>query len=359
MTLFLHVARRALLAFVASLAAVVALFLVVDFAEHSSVFAGPGWLQAVATIYAHRAMVVAYQTAPAAMLLAAAITASDLRRTREYTALRALGLGPWRVVAPVLTVALAVAIVLGYAGDAIVVGATARADEIMANRFHRATSFRRDHERKRWFRGEGGRRIYHLRGGSDEKAFERVTILDVSQDFRLVRRIDAARMSPGAEAGTWLLEDVAERSFQSDGSVETSFAQRRSYDFEEDPGAFAVRPGRPAQMRIATLREQVELRRRLGLPSHDFALEAHNRLAYPLAGIPAGLLALGLALRRERKGHLTAALVESVAISVVFWALQGVCWSLGVSGRLAPVVAAWAPDALFFLAGLVAVRRHA
>jgi lipopolysaccharide export system permease protein len=79
---------------------VVALFLVVDFAEHSSVFAGPGWFQAVLALYAHRALVVAYQTAPAAMLLAPAITASDLPRTREYTALRALGLGPWRVAWP-------------------------------------------------------------------------------------------------------------------------------------------------------------------------------------------------------------------------------------------------------------------
>jgi lipopolysaccharide export system permease protein len=358
MTLFLHLARRALLAFVASLAAVVALFLVVDFAEHSSVFSGPGWLEAVLVLYAHRALVVAYQTAPAAMLLAAAVTASDLRRTREYTAMRALGLGPWRVVAPVLTVALAIAVALGYAGDAIVVGATARADEIMATRFHRAT-FRREHERKRWFRGEGGHRIYHLRGGTEARAFERVTVLDVSEDFRLVRRIDAARMVPGGEAGTWDLDEVAERTFRPDGSVETTFAPRRSYRFEEDPGAFAVRPGRPAQMRTATLREQVALRRRLGLPSHDFALEAHNRLAYPLAGIPAGLLALGIALRRERKGHLTAALVESVAVSVLFWGLQGVCWSLGVSGRLSPAVAAWAPNALFLLAGALAVRRHA
>src|SRR5512141_691418 len=80
-TLFLHVARRALFAFIGSLVAVVGLFLVVDFAENASVFRGEGWIAAVLALYANRSAVVAYQIAPAAMLLAAAITASDLRRT--------------------------------------------------------------------------------------------------------------------------------------------------------------------------------------------------------------------------------------------------------------------------------------
>ena len=356
MTLFLHIARRALAAFAGSLAAVVALFLVVDFAENASVFTGPGWLSAVAALYANRATVLAYQTAPAAMLLAAAVTASGLRRTREYTALRALGLGPWRLAGPVLAVAALVAVALAWIGDAVVVEATARADEIMATRFHRS-AFQRGLERKRWFRGRDGHRIYHLRGGSDQGAFERVTVLEVGDDFRLARRIDAARMAPGAGAGEWILDDVAERSFTADGHVATTFAARRTYRFDEDPGSFAVRPGRPAQLRRRELTEQIALRRRLGLSSRDFALEWQGRLAYPLAGIPAGLLALGLALRRERKGHLTAALVEAVAVSLAFWAVQALCWSLGVSGRLSPALAAWSADALCLVAGVAAMRR--
>ncbi len=358
MTLFLHVARRALLAFVVSLGAVVALFLVVDFAENASVFTGPGWLAAVVALYVNRTAVVASQTAPAAMLFAAAVTASDLRRTREYTALRALGLGPWRVALPVVAVAALVAAGAGWLRDAVVVEASARADEIMATRFHRASATAA-HERQRWFRGRGGHRIYHLRAGTEEATFERVTILEVSEAFRLSRRIDAARMRPGAGTGEWILDDVSERSFHADGSVVLAVWPNRTYLFEEDPGAFAVRPGRPAQMRRGVLREQITLRQRLGLPARDFTLEWHNRLSYPLATIPAALLALAIALRRERKGHVTASLVESVAVSLGFWALQAICWSLAVSGRLSPVIAAWSPDLLLLAIGMVALRRYA
>ena len=358
MTLFLHIARRAVAAFVASLVAVVGLFLVVDFAENASVFRGEGWIAAVIALYANRAAVVAYQTAPAAMLLAAAITASDLRRTHEYTAMRALGLGPWRVVVPVLSVAMLVAAGIAWLDDAVVVDATARADEIMATRFHRVGGFQRASERKRWFRGRGGRRIYHLRGGG-ERGFERVTILEVTPAFHLSRRIDALRMTPGPGAGEWRLDGVSERSFQDDGTVATSFYTSRVYRFDEEPEAFAIRAGRPAQMRRAVLGEQIALRRRLGLPAQDFALEWHEKIAYPLAGIPAGLVALGLALRRDRKGHLTAAVVEAVAVSFAFWAVHGLCWSFGLSGRIPPAVAAWAPDALFLALGAAAVKRYA
>ncbi len=359
MTLFRHLFRRAALAFVGSLVAVVALFLVVDFAENATAFRGQGWVRAALALYANRAAEVAYQTAPAAMLLAAAVTASDLRRTREYTAMRALGLGPWRVVAPVVAVAALVAVGLAWVDDAVVVEASSRAEAIMANQLHRSAGYARDHEPKRWFRGRGGHRIYHLRGGSESSSYERVTVLEVTEAFRLSRRIDAARMSPGPAPGEWVLDDVTERTFHPDGTVSTVFAARRTYQFDEDPAAFAVRAGRPAQMRRAVLATQIALRRRLGLPARDFALEWQNRFAYPLAGIPAGLLALGLALRRERKGHLTTALMEAVAVSLAFWGVQGLCWSLAAAGRLSPALAAWTPDLLFLLAGFTAIRRYA
>jgi lipopolysaccharide export system permease protein len=303
-------------------------------------------------------MQVAYQTAPAAMLLAAAVAASGLRRTGEFTALRALGLGPWRIAAPVLAVAALVAAALVALGDLAAVEATARADEIMATRFHRMGGLAHAAERKRWFRGRAGR-IYHLRGGGEGGVFENVTILEVTPEFRLARRVDAAHMRPGAQPGEWILEDGAERAFAADGAVETASFARRAYHFDEDPGAFAVRPGRAAQMARAVLREQVALRRHLGLASQDFALEWQRRFAYPLAGIPAALVALGLALRRERKGHLTASLVEAVCVSFAFWAVQGVAVSLGATGRLSPEAAAWGPDLLLAAVGAWAVRRLA
>jgi lipopolysaccharide export system permease protein len=352
------VARRALTAFLGALAAVVALFLAVDFAENASVFRGPGWMAAAALVYLNRAAFVAWQTAPAAMLLAAALTASGLRRTREYTALRALGLGPWRVAAPALAVAALAAAAMSWLGDAVATDAGARADAIMSQRFGSGGPPPRWQERASWFRGRGGRRIYHLREATEDGAFERVTVLELGADFRLERRIDADRMVPGAAPGEWVLSAGAERRFLPEGIATDAFA-RRAYAFGDQADAFAVRAGRPAQMRAGVLGRQIDLRRALGLPVAEYVLEWHNKWAWPAAGIPAGLLALALALRRDRRGHFTAALVESVATSLAFWLAHGLCFSLGLSGALPPAAAAWTADALFLAAGVLLLRRLA
>lgn len=355
MRLLRYVAWKAVTAFAGSLAVVVVIFLAVEFAENAGLFSGPGWVPAALQVLAYRAAAFAYQTAPAAMLLAAAVTASGLRRTREYTAMRAVGLGPWRVAGPVLLVAAVAAAALTVFDDAVVVGASARADEIMAKRFQRG-GMGRWQEPKRWFRGRDGRRVYHLRGTGEGGAYERVTVLELTPDFRLERRIDAARMGPGP-SGAWTLEGVEERTFAPDGSLRLERHEQKAYRFEEDPEAFSVRPGWPAQMRRAVLDEQVGVRRRLGLPTADYELELARKIAYPAAAIPAALLALALALRRDRRGYLTASLVESVAVSLAFWGLQGIAWSLGRSGRLPPTAAAWLPDAVLLGAGAWALRR--
>ena len=356
MTLFLHLARRTLVAFLGALLAVVVLFVAVEFAEGASLFQGEGAIRDALLVYLYRAAAVAWQTAPAAMLLAASLAATGIRRTREYDAMRALGLGPWRVAAPVLAVAFLVAGGLVIFDDLFAAGAAARADEIKASRGKGVAAWSRWQERKTWFRGRDGKRIYELRAAGPDGSFERVTVLEVGPGFRLVRRLDAARMLPGPQ-GDWILEDVEERRFLPGGEMSLDRADRRSYRFDEDPMAFAVRPGWPAQMRREVLAEQVAVRSRLGLPTAEFQLEWHRKLAYPFAAVPASLLALALALRRGRKGFVTASLVEAVGVSLAFYGMQGLAWSMARSGQLPPAAAAWLPDAVFAVAGLWALRR--
>lgn len=361
MILARYVATKALAAFLAALGGVVGVFLVVDFVDNAHVIRGAGWLPVALELYANKAAVVMVQTAPAAMLLGVAVAVSGLRQTREWTALRSVGLGPWRVALPVVAAALLAGLAMAGLQDLVGVQAAQRAEEISATRFQRGASNRRWlawREPKRWFRGADGRRIYHLRGTLPGGGFERVTVLEVTSTFRLWRRLDAVRMTPG-KAGAWHLEEVEERTFDEDGTSHLTRNDVREVFFDEPPGSFDLAPGRPSQLRYAVLSTQIELRRRLGQPSAEFELERANRLAYPLAAVPGVLLAVALALRRNRRGHVSSALLEAVGLSMALWAAQGVCWALGRSGRLPPDAAAWAPDLLFLAAGLLAVRRSA
>lgn len=358
MILFRYVALRALLATLAAQAGVLAIYLAVDFVDNASAFSGPGWGWAVLELYANKAAVVAYQTAPSALLLGSALAVSGLRKTREWTAMRSVGLGPWRLAAPVLAVAILFSGAMALLNDAVGVRAAERVEEILGTRFVRGGARQRWQalrQPKRWFRSPDGRRVYHLRGALPGGGFEGATVLELTPDFRLARRIDAAAMRP--VDGGWLLSDVEDRAFLPDGTARFEHADARRYEFSEPPEAFAIVPGRPAQMRLATLTHQIGLRRLLGQRVADFELERHGRGATPLLGVAACVIAIALALRAGRRGHVAAALLEAVGLSLALWAGQGVSMAMGLSGRLSPAAAAWGPVALFAVVGLAALRR--
>ncbi len=358
MILFAYVARRTLVAMLGAFAGVVTLYLAVDFVDNSAGFSGHGWVRAALELYANKSVVVAREIAPAAMLLGASVAVSGFRATREWTAMRAAGLGPWRLAVPVLAVTFGAGLALVILHETVGVRAAERAEEINALRFGRGGDKRRflaAREPKRWFRGVDGRRIYHLRGHLPDGGFENVTVLEVDERFRLVRRIDAERMRPAG--GEWILENVEDRAFAADGAMTLASADARKFRFDEPPEAFSVVAGSPSQMRWRTLVDQIGLRRRLGLPTVEFELDRDNRIAYPFAAVPGALLALALALRRNRKGHVSAALGEAVGVSLLFWAVQGISWAIALSGRLPTEVAAWAPNVIFLAVGVVAVRR--
>ena len=193
MILFRYIAGRTAWAILAAMVGVVTIYLAVDYVDNSGSFTGPGALPAVLELYANMSLVVIRQVAPAAMLLGAGVAVSGLRQTREYTALRAAGLGPAFVTGPVVAVVLLFGLGLVVLHEAWGVHAALRVDEIRAYRFKKGDSERRLEEArapKRWFRGQDGRHIYHLRGNLPGGGFEGITVLELSPEFRLVRRID-------------------------------------------------------------------------------------------------------------------------------------------------------------------------
>jgi lipopolysaccharide export system permease protein len=355
-----HLGWRTWLASLAAFAGVLTIFLAVDVVDNASVFEGPGWVLTALELYANKAAVVAHQIAPAALLLGAAIAVSGLRQTREWTAMRSVGLGPWRVALPVVGAVALVSLALLALHEVWGVRAAQRAEEIQVTRFARGGAYRRwqaTQQPKRWFRGADGRHVYHLRGVLPGGGFERVTVLELSDEFRLIRRIDAGRMEP-APGGAWRLAEVEERHFTPEGARFERSAWRE-YRFDEPPGSFDLRPGRPSQMSLPVLAEQIAVRGRLGQPSIDFAIERANRVAYPFAAVSGALVAVALALRRRRRGHLSSAVLEAVGLSLALWGLQGICLGLGLSGRLPAALAAWLPNLVFLSVGALAVRRTA
>jgi lipopolysaccharide export system permease protein len=349
-TLFFYVMRTYVKSVLGIFAAVLTVFLVVDFVDRARAYTGEGWVWDVLRLYGNKALVATQQLGPAALLLAAGVTVSTLRKRGEVTALRALTFGPSSLYVPIGLCAFSVCLGLIAFDETVVVKASQRVDEISTQRFNRWGDWRLYYTPKQWFRR--GEHVFFLRAGSAEEGFRDVAILTITPEFKLSRRLDAEGMHP-LEGTRWRLTGVVERSFSPDGRTQVRTLEEAEYELGVPSNSFRIRPGRPEQMRSSELREQIVARAELGLASRQYELTLHNRFAYPMAGFPAALLAVGLALRPNRRGHLTAAIVEGLLIAVTMWGLMVVCRTLVMTERLAPMVAAWLPSVVLSVAAVL------
>ncbi|MGC4113635.1 MAG: LptF/LptG family permease [Myxococcales bacterium] len=350
--LWRHLAVDWLKAFAGTLAALTAIYLVVDYVDNARRYQGDDALRWILALYANKAVTVAYELLPGAMLLASGIVLAGLRKRNEWTALRALAIGPAHVFGPLAAAAALVAGLVIGTDEFTVAPASRRADEIHLDKFHYGGSWGAFFGEVRWFRGR--RNIYHLRQGNAETGFQDVTLLTISEDFRLARRIDAKSMVPKG-GQSWLLRDGTVRTLSGSASQVVHFVEREVL-LDEDPAAFRVIKGRPEQLSWRDLVEQVELRRNVGLPTERWSMALHSKAAYPLAGVPGALLGCALTLRPGRRSYLTSALAEGFATVIGFWALLAVLKAAAMAGMVPPAVASWGPFVLMSLGALVAAR---
>lgn len=350
-TIFRYVLKTYLAHVFTILGALLAIFLVIDFVDRAKAYTGPNWVWDVLVLYGYKAVVAVQLLGPAALLLGAAATMSAIRKRGELTALESLGFGWMAHLAPIGLSALVLSAALVVWDERAVVVAGPRVDEITAQRFHRWGDWRFYFQPKQWFRR--GDRIFYLRQGDPAEGYKDVTILRFSPQFRLLERIDAGSMTHVTE-GRWRLEGVVERTFEKEIESAQRVGASVEYDLATPRDAFRIRKGRPEQMHLQDLTDQIDARAEVGLPTSQFELALHNRFAYPLAGVPAALLAVALALRPGRRSTLTVALFEGLIIATSLWGLMVVSRTLVLADRMLPSMAAWMPLAVLGIAAAIA-----
>jgi lipopolysaccharide export system permease protein len=352
--------RELAMLFFATLGGVVVLYLVVDFADRANGYRGAIW-RAVAELYFNKAAIVAYQLAPAALIIAAALLLTLLARRGEWTALLALGVRPLRSAAPVALFAAVAGASLFWLGEKVVVGADARAEEIQVKRLLKWGDWASYHSGTSWLRGKEGR-IYHL-GPERDGGWEPVTVLEIGPPFRLARRIDARRLEFDAQGNQRFLDATETRyalSKEPGGEVEEQRSEVLVQRFPETAKDLSLSSGRPSQLSWFALREQVRRRRAAGQRSREYELALAERAAQPLQAVPATLAALGIIFllqRPRRRLPLAGAVAIGMGLSLVLWAASVVAHSLSMGGTLSPNLAAAVPAALCTLVAVAAFRR--
>jgi lipopolysaccharide export system permease protein len=332
------------------LGAFIAIYLVIDFFERIDDFLEAKLPLTLALhFFILKLPLVVQQGIPMAVLMGTLITLGLMARSNELMVLKASGISPVLVVGPIVTLAL-LASILDYAfSEYLVPLSSTRANYIWNVQVMKRplpTSFS---EEKVWYKS--GQVIYNIRVLHAKRGLlEGVTLHMFDSHFRLASRLDARRGEWDGQS--WVFSDGIFIQRTVDGTFTTENFQSRRLELEERPQDFQHLEKASEEMTLAELARYVAEIESEGYDSTRYRVDFHAKIAFPFTSLIMALLGIGVALYQGKKGGIAVGVAASVALAFIYFLMFEFMLSIGYTGNLQPLVAAWTPNILFGIASM-------
>jgi LPS export ABC transporter permease LptF/LPS export ABC transporter permease LptG len=293
-----------------------------------------------------------YNLAPLSVLLAVLVTFSIMQKANEVTAIKATGVSIYRLIVPVLVIALGIAVALFFFDQVYLPRANKRQDALRNQIKGKPpqTYLRPD---RKWIFGEHNTIFYYEFFDPDQNRFGSISAFEFDpKTFDLTRRIYAARAHWSPELNRWIFEQGWERSFEA-----LAIRDYRNFDvatyaeINEPPSYFKKEVKQSSEMNWEELRQYINDLQRSGFDVVRLRVQLQKKIAFPLITFVMAVLAIPFALSNAgRRGALTGIAV-AIGIAIVYWVTSGLFEAMGNTSQLPPALAAWSPDLIFALAG--------
>jgi lipopolysaccharide export system permease protein len=329
------------------------LFLVGDLVERVDLYFDRGLTTPeVALAYIFKLPLFIAWSFPIAALLAAVFTIHNMTIHREILAAKAGGISFHRLMMPLLVMG----VLLTGAAWALWEGvplANRRANQILGQ-----TQINRQWRSSFVFRPDGGGTLTVRRlTVSDGRMTGVVLELPESDDGRSPAQhiqADEARFSD--ELG-WTLLGGYQRFLRPGYPDQTyRFDSLRTRHFTERPADLLEQPTDEAEMSAAEIDRLAENIERSGGDASKLRLERKQREAIAVVTFVIILFGGPLATS-SRRGGSTYGIGVALGTTIVYMLVLRISGALGETGALDPGLAAWLPNALFGLGGLLLLRR--
>jgi lipopolysaccharide export system permease protein len=345
-----YIAGQFLALFVPILASLVLLYLLIDLLDRLGGFLrDEATAGAVVRYLLFKIPLMVTQITPPAVIIAVLLAFGILGRRNEIIALRAGGVSLPQTAIPILALAAAISI------------ATLIWNETVVPYCSRSFRYVNNVEiRKRGVRGVLGERAIWYHGGGGfynidyvDRAQQTVyglTIYRFDDQFRLHGVVNVSHVQ--WRDGHWEVADAVEH--QLDGSTFTSTTiPPDSVLIPETLDDFLEVQREPEELTFIELRERVHSLASKGIDPSQYLVDLYVKLALPFSSLVLALIAVPLGGRLRRHPSMAAIIGVGVAAGFGYWVLLGLSMSLGQSGAIPPLIAAWAANAIYALLGVV------
>lgn len=343
-TLDRYLVREYLVYFVLVLFGLVVLYLGIDFL--SNFWRSNDSLQKVMQLYWYRVPRVIELFLAVAALLSCLLVLTQMSRQNEVLALYASGVSTLRILSTFVAVVALVSTANFLLSDPL--GPVMRRKEILLSQGkdpsaeENLKSFDRTDF---WYRN--GPLVYNVgRFIPDRNALERVSTYMFTPDFHLVEKVDAREAR--FKDGTWTFYDARRTTYPraTQFPVFEKFAELPG-KIPEAPKDFKSLEIIEDTMRLKELRQYIQKNRSFGLDTTYQEVRYHERIAAVFTPLIFILFGFHFAVK-PLKSHTTGRSVAYCFLIMVGYMLASrLALSVGKSGHIPPMFAAWSPNVLF------------
>ncbi len=292
-----------------------------------------------------------YLMAPVAVLLAVLITFGLLEKSSELTAMKATGISIYRAALPVIVICGIFAAAM-FVFDQLYIPHTNKEQEILRNQIKGKPPQTYLQADRKWIFGQNNDIFYYQVFDPDTNQLGGVSIFEFDPNtFQLTRRIYAAHAHWEPSLNKWVFEQGWIRKLSG-----TSIQDYRTFDvatfneLTEDPSYFKKEVKQSSEMNYEELQRYISDLEQSGFDTVRLKVQLEKKLAFPLITLVMAILAVPFAAS-GRKGGALGGVVIAIAIAVVYWVTAGLFEAMGNANQLPAMLAAWAPDFIFALAG--------
>ncbi|GAB6905282.1 Permease YjgP/YjgQ family protein [Desulfosarcina cetonica] len=353
--LYRYVTREVVNCLLIVLAAVLSIYLAVDFIEKIDNFMEAGVSVKRCVVYLlYKLPFIVVQIAPVGFLLSILIALGLMNKNNEVIALRSCGIGKFHLLKPTVTLGALLCIGLFVMTEVVVPPFMANANRIWLHEV-RKKDLHATQTTDIWMRN--AHQIVHIKKYDyDLKRITGVTIYTFNDQFHLVQRIDA--LSGSFDGQHWILSDAIKQVFTPDGGVKSTVPDDTvEMTIDLNPDDLATVAKRSDEMGLAELKRYIKRAEQEGYTATRYRVDYQSKIATPFVCVLLSILGTAIALGGKLREGMSVSITYGLGIAFLYWIFNSFCISLGYAEILPPLIAAWVANLVFLCASGILMLR--